>query len=301
MQNTEYWKAYVQETAPGDIERAMQRTTFRSRGLALNLRYFEQDKQAPNVLIIPATGCHSLMYAEVCYRVHSLGYNAFCFDFQGHGDSEGRRGDFAFNDLVQNSNDAIKHIAGRFNERIGIYGFSLGGLVAFYCALSNQGSRSLVCQNPGMLTEKGFRDSLQLRWPGRMLIPFLPLMLKVIPWMKIPITLYLDWDAITSAEEKGMLRTYLKDPDTLKWYTVRAAATQLLTPAPLPPEELGIPVRFVVPNKDALMPAAYVGSLFARLSRNDKDLVKTDGGHMDVLAHPKRTAQLMHEWFSKTV
>jgi len=301
MRTTEYWKTYVQETDVRDIMRSMQRSTFRSRGLVLNLCSFEKDTHAPSVLIIPATGCHSLMYAEVCYQLHCLGYNVFCFDFQGHGDSEGRRGDFTINDLVQNSNDAIKHITAHFNDRIGVYGFSLGGLVAFYCALSNQGSKSLVCQNPGMLAEKEFREALLLRWSGRMLIPFLPLMLKVIPWMKIPITLYLDWDAITSADEKGALRTYLNDPDTLKWYTVRAAATQLLTPAPLPPEELDIPVRFIVPNKDALMPAAYVTSLFARLSRNNKDLVVTEGGHMDVLVHPTRTARTMHEWFSRTV
>ena len=94
MKDQNYWKNYVYETDTEEIERNIRRTTFKSRGLNLSLKYFEKDKNAPNILWITGAGCHSLYIVELEYHMHLRGYNVFGVDFQGHGDSEGKRGDF---------------------------------------------------------------------------------------------------------------------------------------------------------------------------------------------------------------
>ncbi len=47
-----YWKQYyVLETDADEIERHLQRTTFRSGGTQFELIYFEEGKNAPTILI----------------------------------------------------------------------------------------------------------------------------------------------------------------------------------------------------------------------------------------------------------
>ena len=99
MKDQNYWKKYVYETDTEEIERNIRRTTFKSRGLNLSLKYFEKDKNAPNILWVTGAGCHSLYLAELEYHMHLRGYNVFGIDFQGHGDSEGKRGDFTIDEI----------------------------------------------------------------------------------------------------------------------------------------------------------------------------------------------------------
>jgi len=122
VKDKDYWKNYVYETDAEEIEKGIKRTTFKSRGLNLGLKYFEKDRNAPNILWVVGTGCYSLYLAELGYHMYLRGYNTFGIDFQGHGESEGRRGDFSVSELVENCSDAARYISHSFNDRIGAVG-----------------------------------------------------------------------------------------------------------------------------------------------------------------------------------
>ena len=52
MKDPDYWQNYVYETDVDEIKRGIKQATFQSRGLNLSLKYFEKDRNAPNILLI---------------------------------------------------------------------------------------------------------------------------------------------------------------------------------------------------------------------------------------------------------
>lgn len=137
LEDNNYWKNYVHNMDPDIIEKNVKTATIMSRGLNLNLTYFEKGKNAPNILYIPSTSGYSLFSAELLYNMHLRGYNVFVLDFQGHGKSQGRRGDATINEISENCGDAVNYISKNFNSKIGVCGASLGGFVTLYLGLSD--------------------------------------------------------------------------------------------------------------------------------------------------------------------
>ena len=82
MKAPTYWKNYINETDPGEIEKEIREATFKSRGLNLSLKYFEANKDAPNILWITGTGCHSLYLAELEYHMHLRGLTSLELTFK---------------------------------------------------------------------------------------------------------------------------------------------------------------------------------------------------------------------------
>lgn len=300
MKDQNYWKNYVYETDLEEIERNIRRTIFKSRGLNLSLKYFEKDKNTPNILWITGAGCHSLYLAELEYHMHLRGYNVFGVDFQGHGDSEGKRGDFTIDELVENCNEAAKYISSNFNDRIGAIGGSLGGLVTFYLGLAQGPVKSIICQYPGILTEKKFQDEVPKK--AKKIIPLGKLLAKLFPKMKIPTALYVDWKGLPETDrERKISEKYMKDPDIVKWYTVRAAMSQISTPPPNPVKELKIPTMFLAPTRDKAVSISYVRDLYDRLPPIKKKFVEIDGGHYWLVSHPREAAKVFCDWFDETL
>jgi len=300
MKAPNYWKNYIYETDAEEIERNIRRTTFKSKGLNLSLKYFEKDRNAPNILVISGTGGYSLLGAELMYKMHLRDYNVFGIDFQGHGDSEGERGHFIMDELVENCSDAVNYISSNFNDRIGAVGFSLGGFITLYLGLAHGPVKSIVCQNPGILTERKFQDEVTQK--AKKILPLAKLLAKLFPKVKIPTALYVDWKGfLETEEEREFLEKYMNDPDVVKWYTVRAAMSQILTSPPNPIEELRIPAMFLVPVRDKLMSVSYVRDLYDRLPPTKKKFVEVDGGHFWMLSHLREAAKVIYDWFDESL
>ena len=300
MKAPNYWKNYLYEGDVEEIERNLGRTTFKSRGLNLSLKYFEKDRNAPNILLISGTGGYSLFGADMMYEMHLRDYNVFGVDFQGHGDSEGKRGDFTIGELVENCSDAAKYVSANFNDRIGAIGLSLGGFITLYLGLAHGPVKSIFCQNPGILTEKKFQE--EVAKDVKRILPLLKLLVRLLPRVKIPTTLYVDLRGLAESErEKENVEKYMRDPDIVKWYTLRGAMSQISTPPPNPIEELKIPTMFLVPARDKLMSVSYVRDLYDRLPPIKKEFIEVDGGHFWMISHFKEAAKVICDWFDETL
>jgi len=300
MKDPNYWKNYLYETDAEQIERNLERTTFKSRGLNLSLKYFEKDRNAPNILLIGGTGGYSLFGADMMYEMHLRDYNVFGVDLQGHGDSEGKKGDFTIGELVENCSDAAKYISANYNDRIGAIGPSLGGFITLYLGLAHGPVKSIFCQNPGILTEKKFQEEVAKE--VKRILPLLKLLVRLLLGVKIPTTLYVDLRGLAESErEKENVEKYMRDPDIVKWYTLRGAMSQISTPPPNPIEELKIPTMFLVPARDKLMSVSYVRDLYGRLPPIKKELIEVDGGHFWMISHFKEAAKVICDWFDETL
>ena len=299
METQDYWKNYLCETNAADIERNLKQTTFKSRYLSLSLKYFEKDKDAPNILWVVGTGCYSMYLAELGYHMHLRGFNTFGIDFQGHGDSEGKRGDFNLSELTRNCFDAAAFIVENYNRRIGAIGVSMGGFITFYLGLSYSHVKSIACLNPGIVNEKAFRNEVTR---SRKIPPMANVIARLFPRMMIPTERCVDFMGLAKTEkEKKHVEIYLNDPNVVKRYTIRAVMSLVSTPTPSPIAELSIPTMFLAPRKDALMSVRYVRNLYDRLLPIRKKLVEIDGSHFWMSSYPREAAKVICDWFNETL
>ena len=100
-----------------------------------------------------------------------------------------------------------------------------------------------------------------------------------------------------------MVESYLNDPDFDHKYPLSAVLSLLETPPPQPLEALSVPTLFTVAERGFGGQAfvEYLEDLFARLPVPKKELVKVDGSVFWMVSHPQEAAQLVGNWFKRTL
>lgn len=291
MKDAVYWKRYVVESDAEQIAAAIKKLPFTS--YPDELIYFERGPTAPSILISPGSGGHALVFAELGYHIHARGYNVFVMP---------KHGPRTISEIMQRQEDALRCIARRCNDRIGVFAEGLGGYAAFYLALAQGSMRSLICQNsPAILTEEDFHGTVSQGEPLRTLMMRLgPFLQRVAPTLKLPISTYLNFKRlIDSPREADIVAAYAKDPNFDRWYPISAVMSLVTTPPPAPLSNLQIPTMFLVPER-GLAPA-YVKNLFARLPAIKKKLVSVDGGVFWMCSHPREAARVISSWFDESL
>jgi pimeloyl-ACP methyl ester carboxylesterase len=306
MRAPDYWKShYVTSTDPAEIDLALKHAHLTTDGESLELIYFLNAPDAPNVLISQGSGGHGYVFAELAYRVHQWGFNVFIMPKHG-----GR----TINQLMSRHLEVLQYIRAEFNYRIGLYGEGLGGYVAFYLALAHAPIVSLICQNaPAILTEPVYHQALlndHGPWARsvrrrRVMLPLLRPLAAVAPRLRVPVSSYLSWkdliDTRTDSrdlERQLVVNGYLKDPDFDRWYPLSAVVSLGTTTPPAPLEHLTTPTMFIVASEGPT--PDYIVNLYQRLPAIPKKLLQIDGSVYWMLSHPRQATALMADWFSAT-
>ncbi len=170
--------------------------------------------------------------------------------------------------------------------------------------------KSAAYQNaPVIMTENTFHEALKAGGGGakrrRRLLPLVTLMSKILPKLKLPIRLYLDFKEMVDTKKENreieapMVEAFGKDPDFDKRYPLSAIMSLVATPPPSPLSALKIPTMFIVPARGFF--PFYQKDLFNRLPNIRKEIIEVDGGVFWMISHPKEAAQVICEWFDKTL
>lgn len=296
-----YWKNYVLESDAALIEERLKTTSHNFHGEEVEIIYFESATDAPCVLISPGSAGHPLVFAELGYLIHQAGYNVFFMP---------KHGSATVRELIDRHAAVLDYINTQFNNRVGVYSEGLGGYVCFYAALAHLPFKSLICQNsPALLTEQEFQTAIingkgaatRRRW----LMPVMKFLLYIMPNMKIPIRVYLDFKEMVDTRgdkadvEKALVEKYLHDPDFDRSYTLSAVMSLISTPPPNALSVLRTPTMFLVPNRGITVP--YIKNLFARLPNIQKRLHEVDGGVFWMVSHPNNAAKVICRWFGETL
>jgi hypothetical protein len=110
MRAPDYWKShYVTSTDRAEIDLALKHARLNTDGESLELIYFLNAPDAPNVLIFQGSGGHGYVLAELAYRVHLWGFNVFVMPKHG-----GR----TVNQLMSRHLEVLQYIRREFNDRI---------------------------------------------------------------------------------------------------------------------------------------------------------------------------------------
>ena len=105
------------------------------------------DPDVPTVVLLCGLGFYSFEYVALAEFLADRGLNTFSFDFRGHGRSDGTRGEWTINALVQDTQAALDTLERRQLGRVSLFGNSLGAMVAIATAGVDDRPASVVASN----------------------------------------------------------------------------------------------------------------------------------------------------------
>lgn len=273
--------------------------------LHLNIHEFAIDK--PSIIFVHGITFHAGVYTSLIPTVNFLkslaekGFNVIALDIQGHGKSGGTRGFFTYHDLIGNISRAVDYTFQHYNQKIGIFGSSLGGILSFYAAIAEPRIKAAVCHN--VLDLKNLHSSLPYLGYRRFLLPLVktfPTFLRSLSWLSIPLSFFINPNQLFENPENS--ERWRNDSLCVWNYRASSWFSLFLTPDDKPAvEEMKKPIRIIVGEKDPFLPVESAKNFYKRL-RCKKDLVIVPkAGHMLPLEHPSITVSLVTEWFNTTL
>lgn len=269
-----------------------------SGGNRLHLDIRRHDGDRPVLLFIPGTGAHAGYYSEFLERLAAEGFTVVGLDPRGHGKSDGVRGDFSFDELLDDVDSAVGYITDTISKNIGVFGSSQGGLLTLYAAARNDVIRSAVCHNAAYLP----RDAAECTRAPRLFAVTMPLFVslaRILPSLRLPTTTYLDMYAVFRDEKN--LAAYLEDPLSVKKYTLRSIASLATAKPARPLSEISCPVMILTGSHDAVIPLRVARRVYADLS-SPKSLEIIEGAlHMLLIEYIDETLPIVANWFRKTL
>ncbi len=256
--------------------RAFKTDFIRSEGIEIHLDVIEIDKNAPTVIFMHGISIYSLCYSELLYKISQAGFNVIGVDSRGHGRSGGKRGDYTINELVFDLKNIVTYAINRFNEEISILGSSLGGIVSFYAAASDERIKSIICHGIAILEEQ--ETFSLMKHPGlvKLISKFGNLVSSLLPASKIPITSYINLKEEHLRYFGNVHEFFKNDPLALDFIRLRSLMSFTYTKLARPVSEIATPIFIIQPEKDSIFSIEASEKILGRL--NAKKKLKTYKG-----------------------
>ncbi len=265
----------------------------------IHLDILFHDKGAPTVVFIPGTAGYSLLFGQVLYKIFEKGYNVVGIDPRGHGRSEGERGDYEFNDIVENILSVVTYCRNKFNNKIALLGCSQGGIAAFYACCRDTNITTAICQPFADLGSKGIFRLTPYPTLFGALNNIGQSVVKRFPNYKIPITSYLPLDR-ERVPYYGTAKRYTEiDPWAITHVRLKTITSLCYTPLPCKIEEVKTPICVLQGASDRVFPLSYTEFLYNKLTC-EKELIVLKGLHHGLFFEaPDRVVQSFLPWLDK--
>ena len=274
--------------------------------IPLHLTIYERGTQAPSLIFIHGMSMHAGAYATTIPNANFLaalsaqGFNVIGLDLQGHGRSGGTRGLFTYHELMGNIQCTVDYAIERYNDRIGITGTSMGGVLSFYAAIEDSRIKSVVCHNVVDLRDVRPIFYLKRHFLLLPLLKFLKPFASFLTWLSIPIIAYIKPKDVFDKKEN--FQHIVKDPFMTWAYRFSSWISVFYYPDDKPAiETQKAPVRIIDGAQDKIFPVAYTRTFYERL-QCQKDFVVVPGTkHMLLVEHINIAVPLIAEWFNQTL
>lgn len=267
---------------------------FTSGAYQLFGKLYLYNEQAPTLLLLHGLGFHSFEYDALAPLLVSSGFNCLSFDYRCHGKSEGPRGYWVLQDLVEDASNAVAFLSQRVKGEIGVFGNSLGAIVGIYLAAREQRIKSLVTSNcptrvAGFAVTPFRKILLNLL---KLLSSLFPLRISVnhfIPYHKILLKQHIieqvRADPLISDARKFAPSTYA---DIFEWNALGIT------------KKVDIPLLVLYAKHDGLQGPDQSTALFDA-ARCEKELRALEAGHVPDLENPELLSLILEDWFGKTL
>ena len=263
---------------------------FRSGGLSLHGRLRHCASDAPTFVLLSGLGFHTFEYEPLSAELAMNGFNAFSFDYRGHGQSGGARGRWTLDDLVVDSRRAVDVARERYPGPLALFGNSLGAMVAIMTAARDEHVLAVAAANgPARIADFLLTPPRRALFAiARQLAPLLPL--------RISVGHFYSYDQLI--DDPSWVSTIEGDRRIAdaRRLSVSTYKTLLDWDGPAAVRALHTPLLIIQGRNDRLQPPRQSELLF-EAATEPKRYECVDTGHLPHLEDPKRLAGLLAEWF----
>ncbi len=267
---------------------------FASAGQRLFGRLWSGRQDAPTILLLHGLGFHSFEFDALAPLLSSAGFGCFAFDFRCHGRSEGPRGVWRLEDLVEDGQRAIDFVRERTAGPIGVFGNSLGAIAGVHLAAVDGRVASLVASGcPTRVAD--FAVTATRRALLRVLkgISRLASIRVSVNWFE-PYSLILSDPIVIArvAADASISDARRLAPSTIEdlfaWNALESAG------------RLTSPLLVLAATHDRLQPQSQSQLLFDAVTGR-KEFRQIDSSHVPNLEAPARVGPILVDWFQRTL
>jgi alpha-beta hydrolase superfamily lysophospholipase len=266
-----------------------------SNNKRLHLDIYESKGAKKVILFLPGMGCYAGIYRGFLFNLASHGFNVVGIDLAGHGRSEGMRGEFTFDEIMQNVSDLISYALASFSHEVGLMGSSLGGTFALYAALNDRRPKAFLCHNVMNIAS-------DLHVPTR-----IPTLIKLLagpmrhyarPFHRFPTPLRMIVDWLKVVDDPAILNQLKQDKYMVWNYSLGSWASFLDHTPRIQMKALQNPLKVVVGSNDRIFPPVYCQNLSRRIGPKGASFETVTGGHALPLERAPVLAGVAARWFS---
>ena len=260
------------------------------RGRLIHLELHEVDAEAPCFVIPHGLGDHSRRHLGLAAALAERGWSSLLVDREGHGLSEGRRGDATLESDLAVIEMAIAIARERFDGPVLLCGDSLGGIASWYLLTREPDVDAAICHciaHPDVNHDPTVRIKAPLTRGVSRVVPIAP----------VPVRQIANYDHV--ALDPVTKRYFDDEVDGLFNFAVSARAAGSYTrfsPA-IPWESVRTPVLVVIGSEDRLVSPRFTRECFDRARPPHADYLEIEGaGHQLFLDDLGLVIDPLAEW-----
>ena len=270
------------------------------QGKRLHLEVYDSAPDDPTLVFHGGIGTYVRFYLIFLSLLREQGFNIVAVDRPGHGFSEGKRGDCTVEDVASFVPAVVEKAESMFNDRIGMFGSSLGGITTFYLLPDLRGVRSALCHNwlyPGDNPDPSRNATLAL---ARLIRP-------IAPRLSLPMGFLLGEQMIQALSESPFMidyfRRYKEDPLYCHSLTLRSVLSYFGQYRPKGQySQVKIPVMGLIAQKDGMLPLDFSRAGWEKAALpNGRLEVMPDTHHMLFHDHIDLSLPVVSDWFKRTL
>jgi pimeloyl-ACP methyl ester carboxylesterase len=278
----------------GTMKTEVEEIQIKSGDLNLYGKLYLVNKNKPTIILLHGLGFHSFEYDTFAPLLVKEGYNCLSFDFRCCGKSDGKRGFWTLDDYVEDAANVLRWVEENINNKIVIYGNSLGGNVAVSLAAEDLTKiiKGIVAANcatrPVDFGMNPFRKVLLVI--SAIIFKIFPFRISVnyfIPYTKIltdkEIIKKIAADKSVSEARKFAISTY---QDMFSWDMTKVVP------------RVKIPI-LVLQGKDDGLQSTTQSTMLFDAANEPKRLIITESGHLPNLENPEYLKGILISWLKK--
>lgn len=283
--SNDYWRIYHDADSLKRADALRRSIELPSTGVRLNVDiYARPEADAPVFIFNHGGGGYSRLFIPQALALHDRGYTVVLPDQRGQGLSEGDRGDFTIDQLVQNVVDVIQWARRTCAGPIFVCGASAGSGLA-YSASAQAPVNALILHNLYQFASPA--DSLVVsRLAPLVNVPGIPALMgaftrlgaMLMPRLRVPFRLLGIFERMVDERAVDFFDQWKQDPLPIKAVTLRYMASTMTTPPAIPFSVNRTPALVINPIRDRMVDPEITRRNAEKLG-GPKQMVDIDYGH----------------------
>jgi len=270
---------------------AAETVGIRSGELDLHGRLRHPHGDAPAVVLLCGLGFHTFEYEPLAVELALRGVNSLSFDFRGHGRSSGPRGRWTLDELATDTTAAIDYLRRRHGGPIGLFGNSLGAMIAILAGAADERVIGVAAANtPARASEWALGRPYR-----RALFALLQLVAPIAP-VRISVNPFLKYEQLI--DDPAWLSVFRRDPLISDARRLSAPTLRALLQTWDGMEAtrcLHKPLLVIQGRNDHLQPPQQ-SELVYNAANGPKQYKLVDTGHLPHLEAPTMLAEILSAW-----